>query len=307
MTIIRGFEERDAAQIGALFNRAYGEDYFYPEIYLPSVICHHNRTQRWQSVVAQQGDRIVGHALLWRSSEDERRAELAMIVVAPWARGQGIATRLGRYLCDQARRQHLEVLTIKMVASHVWTQRLGAALGFQATGLLLDYVDSPICQPARETAILGVLPLQAHPLPVSDMLGDLPAWITPLIERFGAVSACVAEDLAVPTSITVQDDRLDLVIECATYPAIIEASRLPSARMTHVWVRMDTNLPVALSVLHEAGYADMGLALGPGRHWYWLLQRGFSGRALQLHSPTARALLASVKQEAIHAQACAVS
>ncbi|MCG8295762.1 GNAT family N-acetyltransferase [Pseudomonas entomophila] len=301
MMFVRGFEEHDAAQVSALFSRVYGEDYFYPEIYLPSVICHHNRTQRWQSVVALLGDQIVGHALLWRSSEDERRAELAMIVVDPQARGQGVATRLGRHLCDKARRQHMAVLTIKMVASHVWTQRLGAALGFQATGLLLDYVESPICHPARETAILGVLPLQALPLPLT---GDQPPWVVPLIEQFGAVSPGSAGDRAALTKITVQDDRLDLVIECADHRSIIEASRLSSTRMTHVWVRMDANLPMALSLLHQAGYADMGLALGAGRHWYWLLQRGFSGRSLQLHSPTARALLACVKQQALHAEAC---
>lgn len=304
MMFVRGLEECDAAQVSALFNRVYGEDYFYPEIYLPSVICHHNRTRRWQSVVALLGGHIVGHALLWRSSEDDRRAELAMIVVDPQARGQGVATRMGRHLCDLARRQHLAVLTIKMVASHVWTQRLGAALGFQATGLLLDYVDSPICHPARETAILGVLPLQALPLPLTGMPGDQPSWLAPLIEQFGAVSAGAAGDRAALTKITVQDDRLDLIIECANHFSLIEASRLSSTRMTHVWVRMDANLAMALSVLHQAGYADMGLALGPGRHWYWLLQRGFSGRSLQLHSPTARALLASVKQQALHAEAC---
>ncbi|MDF9619019.1 GNAT family N-acetyltransferase [Pseudomonas entomophila] len=303
MTIIRGFEERDAAQVSALFYRVYGEDYFYPEIYLPSVICHHNRTQRWQSVVALQGDRIVGHASLWRSSADERCAELAMIVVDPQVRGQGIATRLGQDLCGRARQQHLAVLTIKMVASHVWTQRLGLALGFQATGLLLDYVESPFSHPARETAILGVLPLQAHPIPLCAMPGGQPAWIAPLIERFGAVAARATRDCGVPPKITVQDDRMDLIIECATYPSIIEASRLPSARMTHLWLKMDANLAMALSAFHQAGYVDTGLALGPERQWYWLLQRGFSGRQMQLHCPTARALLSGVTQEARHAEA----
>lgn len=58
MIVVRGFEEHDAAQVSALFNRVYGEDYFYPQIYLPSVICHHNRTRHWQSVVALQGGRL---------------------------------------------------------------------------------------------------------------------------------------------------------------------------------------------------------------------------------------------------------
>ncbi|QXI39056.1 GNAT family N-acetyltransferase [Pseudomonas xantholysinigenes] len=296
MIVVRGFEVQDAQPISDLFMRVYGEHYFYPQIYLPSVICHHNRTQQWQSVVALRGERIVGHALLWRSADDASCAELAMIVVDPQLRGRGIAGRMGRYLCDHARRQGMSVLTIKMVASHEWSQRLGDSLGFQVTGLLLDYVDSALCPRQRESAILGVLAFQAQPIPLTYTPVNAPEWIGPLQEHFGTVAPGFAVPGAEPTLTTIRENRLDVTLEHPTSGDAIELMRLPSKWLTHVQVRMDMNLPSVLPVLHRCGFVDTGLTLGTGRQWYWLLQRGFSNSSLQLHCPMARALQHAAQQ-----------
>ncbi|MCO7520630.1 MULTISPECIES: GNAT family N-acetyltransferase [unclassified Pseudomonas] len=296
MIVVRGFEAQDAEPISELFTRVYGERYFYPQIYLPSVIRHHNRSQHWQSVVALRGERIVGHALLWRSSEDASCAELAMIVVDPQLRGRGIAGRMSRYLCDHARRQGMSLLTIKMVASHLWSQRLGMSLGFQATGLLLDYVESGLSAHSRESAILGVLALQAQPIPMPGLQGGRPQWLAHLLERFGRVPAGICQHRIEPTRIALEENRLDLTLEHPCEADVLEVMRLSTRRLIHLRVRLDASLPCVLPGLHRAGFADTGLALGAGRQWYWLLQRGFADSPLQLHCPMARAIHAQARQ-----------
>lgn len=302
MIVVRGFEARDAKPISGLFTRVYEERYFYPQIYLPSVIRHNNRTQQWQSVVALHEERLVGHALLWRSPEDASCAELAMIVVDPQFRGRGIAGRMSRYLCDHARRQGMSVLTIKMVASHLWTQRLGMSLGFQVTGLLLDYVASGLCPRSRESAILGVLPLQPQPIPLLYADGDQPKWLCALHERFGTVAPCRSRHSEEPARISIQDNRLDLILDHPTGADALEIIRLSTRRVIHLRLLIDANLASVFPVLHRAGFVDTGLALGGSRQWYWLLQRGFSDHQLHLHCPTARDLYGGTRKDMALAQ-----
>lgn len=295
--VIRRFQANDAQGISALFRTVYGDRYVYPEVYLPSVIRHHNQCDRWKTLVAVEDGRIVGHATLWRQPTEhpaadsaEQAAEIAMFVVHPSARGRGVATSLGRQLCEDARRHGLQALVIKMVSSHRRSQQLARRLGFHTTGLLMDYVSSPFGQHSRESVVLGVLPLQARPIPVEAACGGAGEWIDELAQRFGARPFPSGRASPTHAQVSTHDDRLDVTLDSPTSCGVEEICCLPASRLTHVLARLDVGLVSMLPALHHAGYADMGLAPASGGGWYWMLQRGYRPRALDLICPIARAL-----------------
>ncbi|MDK2125164.1 GNAT family N-acetyltransferase [Parachitinimonas caeni] len=289
--VIRDFQEGDAEGVSALFSAVYGEHYVYPDVYLPSMIRHHNIEQLWRTAVATLEGRIVGHAILWQDPAGPDSAELAMIVAHPSTRGMGIATRLGEHLCLYARQQGLATLTIKMVSSHSQTQRLARTLGFQTTGLLLDYVASPFGNDGRESVVIGVMPLQDRPIPQCHTGRETASWIKPLVERFGSSPLSSGDrQLDRPMLISAHGKRVDVTLEHASAESVEEITRLPRNRLIHLRIRFDAALPPLLAALHRAGYADTGLAPAPDGQWYWLLQRGYAMRDLEFHCPIARAL-----------------
>ncbi|WP_194791049.1 GNAT family N-acetyltransferase [Pseudomonas sp. UFMG81] len=294
MTVVRAFRASDAPHLCELFKTVYGANYFYPEVYLPSVFRQYNETRQWHSVVAWQGERLVGHAMLRQMPDDQGCAELAMIVVHPSARGAGLAGLMGRRLCEYARQQRMALLTIKAVSSHAWSQRLALSLGFITTGLLLDYVDSPLTQ-GRESAVLAVLPLQRQPIPRVKTDDVYPGWLDGLFDRFGSVAPGALGAVGAALQVSAHERRLDLTLEDSQCPEVDEVALLPAGRLTHLRVNMQGDLRTLLPRLHLAGYVNTGLTLGERRRWYWLLQRGFTRRRLELSCPTARGL---------HAEAC---
>ncbi|MGF6330423.1 hypothetical protein ABH909_003301 [Pseudomonas sp. BS3782 TE3695] len=49
-----------------LFQEVYGDIYAQPDVYLPNMISQHNAEGRWQSILAMDGARVLGHAALCR-------------------------------------------------------------------------------------------------------------------------------------------------------------------------------------------------------------------------------------------------
>ena len=294
---LRAFHQGDAESISELFRIVYGERYVYPDVYLPEMIRYHNKQRRWHTVVAAVKNRIIGQAILWQEALTSDSAELAMVIVHPEFRGNGIATRLGKYLCSYACLKHITTLTIKMVSSHTQTQQLAHTLGFHTTGLLLDYVDSPFKATNRESIILGVLPLQPRPLPHYLNHYSHKDWINLLIDKFGTAIQWPKDEKAFPLRLREQDKRIDVILDGLRNIGLIkQVAQLPCNRLIHLRIRLMPALLSFLPQLHQAGYADMGMAPAPNGEWYWLLQRGYAPAELNMSCPVARALYANISK-----------
>ncbi|UQY43111.1 GNAT family N-acetyltransferase [Erwinia sp. PK3-005] len=298
--IVRDFQEGDAESISKLFRIIYGERYVYPEVYLPAMIRHYNQQRRWHTLVATLNGRIVGQASLVWDNAGFDHPELAMMVVHPHYRGAGVATSLGRALCHYAREQGVAALTIKMVSTHTQTQQLACRLGFYTTGLLLDYVDTPFDNQGRESIILGMLPLQPSPLPHGLIDAAAPAWLRQLSRQFGTGPSLPSRERTAPLHIASYGRRVDIRLSSAANQRLIdEVADLPSGCLIHLRIQITPALPSLLTRLHQAGYADMGIAPAADRQWYWLLQRGYTLGERTFRCPVAQALYNSINKSAI--------
>ncbi|MET3134357.1 GNAT superfamily N-acetyltransferase [Oxalobacteraceae bacterium GrIS 1.11] len=286
---IRSFAADDADGVSALFRAVYGGRYVYPDVYLPSMIHHNNEQQRWQSAVACVDGEIVGHAVLWRHADSPDCAELALNVVHPSAQGLGIATILGRHLCEQARLQGLHCLTIKQVSSHLQSQRMAQTLGFHTTGLLLDYVASPFGAEGRESIVLGCLPLQPVPMPSLSWPQACNDWIAPMQRNFGSNSSIDAS-CGAPIIVASHEQRMEVTLNDLRPEHLSEVAQIPKGRLIYVKLGLDARTPAAMQQLHRAGFAYAGFMPGVERRWYGLMQRGYQEHALDLHCPVSRAL-----------------
>ncbi|PHV13080.1 GNAT family N-acetyltransferase [Chitinimonas sp. BJB300] len=296
---VRSFVPEDADNVSALFRTVYGDCYVYPDVYLPSVICRNNEQQRWHSVVACVEDQIVGHAVLWMHADCPDSAELALNIVHPGARGMGIATTLGAYLRDYARERGLHTLTIKQVSSHTQSQRLAQTLGFQTTGLLLDYVASPFGNEWRESVVLGCLPLQPYPLPSLSWPASCRDWLDPIEQCFGTHSRIDSPFATTPMAVASHEHRIEVTLTDLHPDNVDEVAQMPKERLIYLRLRLDQHTPAAMQQLRRAGFAYAGFMPGPAQGWYGLMQRGYKAHELELCCPIARKLYqGSLKQYA---------
>lgn len=288
---VRNFVADDAERVSALFRAVYGDCYVYPDVYLPSMIYHHNVQERWQSAVACIDGEVVGHAVLWTVHADSpESAELALNVVHPVARSMGIATMLGRHLCDQAREQGLRWLSIKQVSSHTQTQRLARTLGFHTVGLLLDYVTSPFGGERRESVVLGCLPLHPYPIPALAWPQTCRGWITPMERHFGS-SPGIDIGRTAPITVATHEQRIEITLDDLHPDHLHEIANIPKGRLLYLKLGLNHRTPSAMQQLHRAGFAYAGFMPGVGQEWYGLMQRGYQAHALDLYCPIARELL----------------
>ncbi|AWK43750.1 GNAT family N-acetyltransferase [Photorhabdus laumondii subsp. laumondii] len=288
--LVRLFREEDSTGISALFRVVYGEDYVYPEVYLPTMLGRYNAAKQWYSAVAVQDGHVLGHAALWRDEHCSLSAELALIAVHPQARGQGIATALGRYLCDQAKKMGLSILTIKQVSSHNHSQRLAQNLGFHTTGLLPDYVTSPFDQARPESIVLGCLPLQSWPFPEVHWPSGWQLWLTSVTQVFGQEPLQPEELVDADIRITNHGRRLEVWIEKQTTERVKEVAELPAHKLIYVRLPVGEGTLQAMEILQQAGFACTGFVPGHHHHWEALLVRGHSRKELTLDCQFARRL-----------------
>ncbi|WP_063553364.1 GNAT family N-acetyltransferase [Burkholderia territorii] len=233
-TCVRGYQPTDATDVSELFRTVYGEYYVYADVYLPSQIQQRNASGQWHSAVAVREGHLLGHAALWVDAARPRQAELALSVVHPNARGQGIASLLGRHLRSVATDLGIALLTIKQVCSHPQSQYLAQSLGFHNTAILLDYVDSPFGQPEPESIVLGCLPLQIWPLPRLNWPEAWREWLATLYMGLGeGEAACSNSDLP-DLALARHGQRLELVVQQPTEARLAEIATLPSSQLIYL-------------------------------------------------------------------------
>ena len=290
--IIRRFQVTDANEISALFREVYAERYVYSDLYVPAMISWRNTQHDWYSAVAVINNKIIGHAALRRENNHATCAELAMIVIHPMAQHRGIAFKLGKYLYDEAHKQQLTTLTIKMVCSHSRSQQLAINLGFHTTALLRDYVSSPFESGHFESVVVGVQALQPRPVPTLGKMNGQPNTLSLLSVPFGNKSPSSIESTlhAFPIEITDVNARINVIIHQVTQDIINELSELPHSRLIYLQVPINGGLAKYHPVLYQAGYRDAGLILDNSGEWFWLFQRGFKRQHFQLCCPIAQKL-----------------
>lgn len=293
-SFIRPFEVEHASAVSALFRTVYGENYVYPDVYLPSMIRHRNATGSWHSAIAVQDGQVVGHAVLWRDTHCPENAELALNVVHPSVRGQGIATLLGRYLCKQANDLGLSMLTMKQVSTHSQSQRLAKTLGFQTTALLLDYVESPFGQSQAESIVLGCLPLQNRPFPRVQWPMSWGGWQVPISHMFDSAPALALSNTSVDTEIFDYGYRLEVDLHITLPERVEEIAALPVGRLIYVKLVLDQGTLQAIQILQQAGFTCAGFVPGADRSWQVLLLRGYRHQSLEFFCPVASQLLSLI-------------
>ena len=109
--------------------------------------------ERVRFLVAEEGGRVVGHAVLWWTADE---GELANLAVAPEARRQGVATRLLDRILEEARANRLRSVFLEVRASNEGARALYRERGFREVGRRRDYYSRP-----REDALILHLELGA--------------------------------------------------------------------------------------------------------------------------------------------------
>lgn len=272
----RDYLPTDAADISALFRAVYGDHYVYADVYLPSQIQQRNASGQWRSAVAMRDGRLLGHATLWLDPSRPGQAELALNAVHPDARGQGIASLLGRHLRAMAAKLGIALLTIKQVCSHPQSQYVAGALGFHNTALLLDYVDSPFGKPEPESIVFGCLPLQPRPLPQLAWPAEWETWLAPLRQAFGEGEHAPAGAALPGLALARHGQRLELTSQQPTEARLAEIAALPAGQLIYLKLPAATETLARRIQLQNAGFRFGGLLPAPACGWQLLWLRGLS-------------------------------
>ncbi|MBD9561969.1 GNAT family N-acetyltransferase [Pseudomonas sp. PDM09] len=282
--ILRPYRPCDADAVSRLFREVYGDLYAQPDVYLPNMISQHNAEGRWQSILAMDGARVLGHAALCRDSPSNT-AELALTVVHPVAQGQHIATRLGRELLMLSGSLGIRSVSIKQVTHHPYTQRMAENIGFHSTGLLPDYVPSPFGESLPETIVMGSHMIEGHTRPLPDIPWpeSCRAFMQHLCSVFGTCQDKASRP-AMPLQIKQHQHRYDIVIQHLNKDLLEQLWQLPRHWLISARVGLSRHFARNLRNLSTLGFAFTGLMPAPGDNgWFALFHRGVRSRSLNLH------------------------
>jgi GNAT superfamily N-acetyltransferase len=284
--VYRRYQPGDATAVSQLFRQIYGEYYPRPDVYLPNMISQQNANGQWFSMLAVDGERVLGHAALCRDLLSDT-PELALSVVHPAARGQRIATQLGRRLLLQANAQQNKNVLIKQVTHHSHTQRMAHSIGFHSTGLLPDYAPSPLTTPLLETIVIGCYLAEGHRRPLPDI--QWPESCRRLMQRlcdvFGTYRA-TALPAPMPLQIRQHYQRHVVVIQRLSDALLDQLRSLPGHWLISAKVELSRHFVEDLHRLSILGFTFSGLM--PALHsngWFALFHRGAQPRHLSLHCP----------------------
>ena len=297
-TLLRRYRITDAPAVSGLFEAIYGTRYPQPHVYLPCMINQNHSDGRWHSLVAEVNGQIRGHATLFRRSGRSSLAELALTVVHPDARGQNIATRLGRQLLIHAQALDSRGVTIKQVTHHPYTQRMAASLGFHSCGLLPDYAASPFEGQDRETIVVGHYDIEGfrRPLPALAWPTDCGELMSHLEGAFGTT------DKAAPWSgpkvhVEHASGRYDIVLKELDDNLLRQLERLPVQWLVSLRLRLAQGFPAAMGQLADVGFAFTGIVPDErSEGWLALFHRGYQPSTLTLHCPHMQRLQDQVRQ-----------
>ncbi|MFJ2683151.1 GNAT family N-acetyltransferase [Pseudomonas sp. NPDC087342] len=285
--IFRPFRAADAQAVSQLFRLVYGELYVQPDVYLPKLITQHNADGRWQSMLAVQGSQVVGHAALCRDRLPTASAELALSVVHPAARGQSIATRLGREVLEHASAVAGRCVLIKQVTHHPYTQRMAQTLGFHCTAILPDYVPSPFAGASAESIVVGVHPLDGHACRLPDIAwpDSCRGFMLHLGSVFGSGKSAAVYP-AHPVHMQQHQQRFDVVIERLDKRLLDQLIQLPAAWLISLRLALSPGFAEDCQRLSIKDFVFTGVMPAPDQgRWFALFHRGARKRELQLHCP----------------------
>lgn len=142
---VRLMEPNEAVEVARCIYKAYGYSYFTEVIYYPDHMVELNREGRLISAVAVTSDgAVVGHAAISHPDENMQSAEIVQAAVKPDFRGQGILTRITRFLIEEGRSRGFAGLYVEAVTTHTFSQRVATKLGFRHCGLLLGYAPADL-------------------------------------------------------------------------------------------------------------------------------------------------------------------
>lgn len=297
--ILRNYRDADATAVSGLIRQVYGDQYAQPDVYLPHMISQHHSRQRWHSLVAEVNGQILGHATLLRENVGQG-AELAVSVVHPDFRGQNIATRLGEQLRVHAQALGCRYLSIKQVTCHPYTQRMAHSLGFHNTGLLPDYVPSPLAPPTRESIVVGFQNIPGYQRPLPDLTWPMQheAFMLHLSNELG-VEEPLPHWRGAPIHVGHGASRHDLVLEKLKPGLLKQLRELPAHWLVSLRLGLSRHFALDVDRLASIGFVFTGLAPGDGHcdGWLALFHRGHSDRALQLHCPLMQRLQDRLQQK----------
>lgn len=297
--IVRPYRPSDAHAVSRLFREVYGSHYVQPDVYLPNMISQHNTEGRWQSMLAVDNARVLGHAALCRDIPSNT-AELALSVVHPAAQGQNIATRLGQELLMQSGSLGLKSVSIKQVTHHPYTQRMAERIGFYSTGLLPDYAPSPFAEPLPETIVMGchMIDGRARPLPDIPWPENCRAFMQHLCSVFGTQQDKASRP-AMPLQIKQQQHRFDIVIQRLNRRLLEQISQLPRHWLISARLELSRHFARDMHSFLALGFAFTGLMPTPSDNgWFALFHRGVQSRSLNLHCARMQQLHDDLQQNA---------
>ncbi|MFZ3283334.1 GNAT family N-acetyltransferase [Pseudomonas sp.] len=302
---LRGYRRSDARAVSRLFRDIYGDHYAQPHVYLPLMINQNHGDGSWHSLVAESGNKILGHATLCRNS-GSHLAELALSVVHPSNRKQDIATQLGTRLLIHAQALGCHGVTIKQVTQHAYTQRMADRLGFCSSGLLPDYVPSPFGETLPESIVIGYTPVDGHrrPLPALLWPPGCRDFMEHLCEVYGTQDK-EAPWVGPPIHVEPCTGRYDVMLKKLDGSLLKQLQRLPAHWMISIRLRLATGFTSAVENLTAMGFTFTGIA--PNEccaGWLALFHRGYQPRSLTLHCPHMQRLHDQAQQHlAVHPDA----
>ncbi|MGW8466468.1 GNAT family N-acetyltransferase [Pseudomonas sp. CLCA07] len=284
--VYRRYRPGDAHDVSQLFRMVYGDHYVQPDVYLPNMISQHNADGRWTSMLAVDGQRVLGHAALCNDTLTDT-TELALSVVHPAAQRQSIATNLSRELLRQAGSLGLNSVLIKQVTHHPYTQRMAQSIGFHSTGLLPDYVPSPFATPHPESIVIGCYVAQGNSRALPDI--QWPESCRRLMQRLSAVFGTSRVAISPPSfavHITQHHQRYAIAIHRLSDRLLDQLSALPPHWFISVKLALSRHFAEDLHRLTMRGFTFTGLMPAPGNQgWFALFHRGAQPRNLNLHCP----------------------
>ncbi|MGE7964893.1 GNAT family N-acetyltransferase [Pseudomonas sp. NPDC089918] len=297
--ILRPYRPCDADAVSRLFREVYGDLYAQPDVYLPDMISQHNTEGRWQSMLAVDDARVLGHAALCHDTASNT-AELALSVVHPVAQGQHIATRLSRELLMLSGSLGIRSVSIKQVTHHPYTQRMAENIGFHSTGLLPDYVPSPFGESLPETIVMGSHMIEGHTRPLPDIPWpeSCRAFMQHLCSVFGTCQDKASRP-AMPLQIKQHQHRFDIVIQRLNRRLLEQISQLPQHWLISARLELSRHFARDMLSFSALGFAFTGLMPTPDDNgWFALFHRGVQSRPLNLHCAHMQRLHDDLQQNA---------
>ncbi len=143
---IRRLLPGDAAALGDLFRRCYGDTYGSPEFYDEHELTRRIDSGSLRSVVAVESgsvgdvDRLLGHTGMTVRERSALVCETGNTVVDPAARGQGLLKRLGAGLAELVRLEGFAGYVHFPTTAHPIMQKASVTNGGVETGVMLSYV-----------------------------------------------------------------------------------------------------------------------------------------------------------------------